>query len=254
MGALSDSAKNSLLDALARSVAYSNAAVWAKLHTGAPGSAGTSNAATETTRQQLTFGSAAASRLISNTTVTEWTNVSTSETYTHVSLWTANAAGTFLGSDALPSGIAVTAGDNFRIAIGDVDVGIGGTQFSDGVANSMLDAVFRNVSFDIAAVWVKLHTGDPGSAGTSNAATETTRKQGTFGNAAASGAITTTAATTWTNVSTGETYTWISLWDASSGGTFLGRDDLSSSAAVNAGDTFELPTGDLDLSLSGTVP
>jgi hypothetical protein len=122
--------------------------------------------------------------------------------------------------------------------------------FSDLVANSWLDAVARNTSYAEAAVWVKLHTGDPGSAGTSNAATETTRKQATFGDAAASRAITNTAAIEWTNVSTTETYTWVSLWDASTGGNFLGRDDLSSSAAVTAGDTFRIPIGDLDLTVT----
>jgi hypothetical protein len=98
-------------------------------------------------------------------------------------------------------------------------------------------------------VWVQLHIGDPGSAGTSNGAAETTRKQASFA-AAASRAMTTDAAVEWTNVSTTETYTWISLWDASTSGHFLGRDDLSSSAAVTAGDTFRIPTGDLDMSIT----
>jgi hypothetical protein len=99
-------------------------------------------------------------------------------------------------------------------------------------------------------IWVKLHTGDPGSAGTSNAATNATRVQATFGSAAASRAISNTAAVSWTNVSTTETYTHVSLWSASSGGTFLGRDDLSSSAAVTAGDNFSIPIGDLDLTIT----
>ena len=34
----------------------------------------------------------------------------------------------------------------------------------------------RNTSFAVAATYVKLHTGDAGEAGTSNAATEATRK------------------------------------------------------------------------------
>jgi hypothetical protein len=116
--------------------------------------------------------------------------------------------------------------------------------------NAMLDAFARNVSYANAAVWVKLHLGDPGAAGTTNAAAETTRKQATFGDAAASGAITNTVAVEWTNVSTTETYTHVSLWTASSAGTFLGSDDLSSSAAVTAGDTFRIPVGDLDLTLT----
>lgn len=122
--------------------------------------------------------------------------------------------------------------------------------FAEATRNSMLDAFARNVSYANAAVWVKLHIGDPGAAGTSNAAAETTRKQVTFGSAAATGAISNTAAVEWTNVSTTETYSHISLWTASSAGTFLGSDDLSSTAAVTAGDTFRIPVGDLDLTIT----
>lgn len=122
--------------------------------------------------------------------------------------------------------------------------------FSDAVANSWLDALARGTPYDNDEVWVKLHLGDPGSAGTANPAVEATRKQATFGSAAASRAISNTAAVEWTNVSTTETYTWVSFWSASSGGTFLGRDDLSSPAPVEAGDTFRIPIGDLDLSIT----
>lgn len=122
--------------------------------------------------------------------------------------------------------------------------------FSDTVANSWLDALARNTSYSVAAVWVKLHTGDPGSAGANNAAANTTRQQATFGAAASSRAISNTAVIEWTSVPNSETYSWISLWSASTGGTFLGRDDLSSSAAVTAGDTFRIPVGDLDLTVT----
>jgi hypothetical protein len=121
--------------------------------------------------------------------------------------------------------------------------------YSDTAKNQMLEAQFRNVALQNASVYVKLHTGDPGSAGTSNAATETTRQVVTFA-AAASGSIASNAAVTWTNVSTTETYSWVSLWTASSGGTFLGRDDLPSSKSVTAGDTFQINSGDLTLSIT----
>lgn len=121
--------------------------------------------------------------------------------------------------------------------------------FSDLVANAWLDAVCNATSYSEAAVYVQLHTGDPGSAGTSNVAGETDRVQASFA-AAASRAITTDAATEWTNVNSTETLTWISLWDASTSGNFLGRDDLSSSAPVTAGDTFRIPAGDLDMSIT----
>lgn len=122
--------------------------------------------------------------------------------------------------------------------------------FSDLVANSVLDAIARNTSYAEAAVWVKLHLGDPGSAGTTNAAANTTRKQATFGSAAASRAIANTVAVEWTNVPNTETYSHVSLWDDETAGNFLGRDDLSATAAVTAGDTFRIPIGDLDLTFT----
>jgi len=121
--------------------------------------------------------------------------------------------------------------------------------FSQAVRTSMLDAVGNAAAYSEAEVWAKLHIGDPGAAGTSNPAAETTRKQASF-SAASAGAMTTDADLEWTNVSTSETYTHVSLWDASTGGNFLGSDDLSSSAGVTAGDTFRIPTGDLDMSLT----
>jgi hypothetical protein len=128
VGAFADASKNSMLDAWAGRTTYTaNAAVYAKLHLGSPGSAGTTNAATETTRAVCTFGSAAASGAISNTSAVTWTAVSTTETVTHVSFWTASSGGTFLGADDLPASKALTAGDNLTIAIGDLDLTISGT-------------------------------------------------------------------------------------------------------------------------------
>ena len=124
MGTFAESVRNAMLDAFARNVSYANAAVWVKLHTADPGAAGTTAPAANTTRQQATCATAAATGLISNTAVIEWVSVSNTETYSHVSLWTASTAGTFLGSDDLSTTAAVTAGDTFRIAIGDLDLTI----------------------------------------------------------------------------------------------------------------------------------
>lgn len=122
--------------------------------------------------------------------------------------------------------------------------------FHADVRDAFLDAFARNTSYSNAAVWVKLHIGDPGVDGTGNPAGETTRQQATFGAAASAGAISNTAAVEWTNVSNSETLSHISLWTAETVGTFLGSDDLSSTAAVTAGDTFRIPIGDLDLTIS----
>lgn len=120
---------------------------------------------------------------------------------------------------------------------------------SDAVANSLLDAIGNATAYSEAAIWVKLHLADPGAAGTTSPAANTTRKQASFG-AAASRAMTNDAAVEWTNVPNTETYSHISLWDDETAGNFVGRDDLSSTAAVTAGDTFRIPIGDLDLTVT----
>lgn len=118
------------------------------------------------------------------------------------------------------------------------------------IANSWLNGLCRNIAWtQPAAFWVKLHTGDPGAAGTLAAAGETTRQQATF-SAASGGAITTSAALTWTNVSTTETVSHVSFWDASTAGTFLGSDALNASKSLTAGDTFTIAAGDLDLDIT----
>jgi hypothetical protein len=115
--------------------------------------------------------------------------------------------------------------------------------------NAFLDALCRNISYANATFYVKLHTGDPGSAGANNAAGNTTRQQVTF-SAASGGSITNSADVVWTSVSTSETYSHVSFWSASSGGTYLGNDDLASSQAVVAGNNFRIAAG--SLTISGT--
>lgn len=95
-------------------------------------------------------------------------------------------------------------------------------------------------------VYVKLHTADAGEDGTSSAATEDTRKVAAWATAS-SGAIATSATLEWTNVSTTETYSHWSLWDAVTAGNCLWTGALSSSAAVTAGDTFQITSLTLSL-------
>ena len=104
----------------------------------------------------------------------------------------------------------------------------------------------RGTSFSAAAVYLKLHTADPGEAGTTAAATEATRKAVTC-SAASSGSMTSSATVEWTNVSTTETYSHWSLWDDVSAGNCLWTGALASSAAVTAGDTFQITSLTLTL-------
>lgn len=95
---------------------------------------------------------------------------------------------------------------------------------------------------------VKLHTGDPGEVGTANAALETTTKSVTFG-ASSAGVASNTNTLTWTNVSTTESYAWVSILDGAANVLCKAQINAGTPVSVTAGDTFEIAIGDLDISL-----
>lgn len=96
------------------------ATLYAKLHIGNPSAAGTANAAGETTRKSFTRGSAAAGAT-SNAGALTWTAVSTSEDYSHITLWDNLTVGNCWMVGTLTAN-AVVAGDTFEIAVGDLDL------------------------------------------------------------------------------------------------------------------------------------
>lgn len=106
--------------------------------------------------------------------------------------------------------------------------------------------VYRNTAYAaISSVYVKLHTGDPGAAGTANASAETTRKLLSF--AAPSSNAIVASAVTWSAWSGGSaTLTHFSLWDASTSGNFL------ESGTINSGTGFAVVNGN-DVNLTVTV-
>ena len=109
------------------------------------------------------------------------------------------------------------------------------------LANGWLNTL-RNVSYTAKAnVYVKLHTGDPGSAGTSNASSVTTRPEVTF-SAASAGSMASSNTPSWATWagSDGEEVTHVSVWDSSTAGNFLLSAALSASKTVNTGDTLNL--------------
>lgn len=112
--------------------------------------------------------------------------------------------------------------------------------FGSAGANTVLDSLGSTYP------WVQLHTGLPGSAGASNVAAETTRKQATFASASG-GSKASSADLTWTSVAGSETYSHFSLWTASTNGSFGGSGSVTANA-VTAGDTFTISSGSLVLS------
>jgi hypothetical protein len=131
------------------------------------------------------------------------------------------------------------------------------TGLSATVASAIYEALYNNTApgagvLTVATPWIKLHIGDPGAAGTANPALNTTRKDLTAAMGTASGgAITNTAAITWTTgeVTNSEDYSFFSIWDASTAGNFKQSGTITASA-VTAGDQFTIPIGDLDFTLT----
>ena len=122
------------------------------------------------------------------------------------------------------------------------------TGLSSFLADKFLDAVGNATAYSATHVYVKLHVGDPGSAGTSNPATETTRKIASFA-APSAGVLTSDAALTWTNIAGSEDATFFSVWDNLTAGNFLFSGTISGNA-YTAGDTYVIESGSLTASLT----
>lgn len=117
---ISNFAENALLDAIG-GTSFSVTTPYLKLHTGDPGEDGTANAAGENTLKACSFNSASSGSMGLSASVS-WTNVSTSETLTHWSLWNGNTVDVSgeptddcVWTGAFNSSSAVTAGDTFTI-------------------------------------------------------------------------------------------------------------------------------------------
>ena len=107
---------------------------------------------------------------------------------------------------------------------------------ASGIANGWLDGTFAT-----ATCYVKLHTADPGAAGaTAAAAGSTTRLQATMASASGGSKAMTGSTGPWTNGGTSETLTHISLWTASTAGTFNASGALTASQAWVSTNTFTL--------------
>jgi hypothetical protein len=100
-----------------------------------------------------------------------------------------------------------------------------------------------------AAIWISLHTADPGLTG----AHEPTglgyiRKPGTFGDAL-NGAKTLSELVAFSDLPAG-TYTHFGVWDAAAGGNCLWVGQFAVNQRTAAGDTIQFSSGDLELALT----
>jgi hypothetical protein len=116
---------------------------------------------------------------------------------------------------------------------------------ASATANAWLNVLRGTTYTGLAGLFVKLHTGDPGSAGASNASAVTTRNALTL--AAASGGSCTLSSLSSYSMTSTETISHVSLWDASSAGNFIASGTLSASKSVVNGDSLSFTTFTLSI-------
>jgi hypothetical protein len=115
-----------------------------------------------------------------------------------------------------------------------------------GLSSYYADAVLnvrRATSFTAFTEYLKLHTADPGAAGTTAASAETTRKALTYGapSTVSTNRSMTATAVSWTSWTAGsETISHVSGWDVSSAGNFIESGALAASKGVANGDTLTI--------------
>lgn len=123
---------------------------------------------------------------------------------------------------------------------------------SDFLENELLDHVFNADYTAPANVFISLHTADPGETGANEVSggpgpyARQSRTRNTDWNNAASGLVDNNSAIQFPGMPA-VTVTHVGIFDALTAGNFLYGGALTASKIVNSGDTFELPTGDLDI-------
>lgn len=125
--------------------------------------------------------------------------------------------------------------------------------FSDFTESAIVKHLVAEATWSaISTVYVMVHSGDPGEAGTANTlANMGGRKLASFA-AESGGAASTDADIEWTNGSGGSvTVSHVSLWDAAgtgdppTGGNCLMKGDLTASKLVPDTEIFRIPSGSL---------
>ena len=129
--------------------------------------------------------------------------------------------------------------------------------FSDYEKNRLLDASTNRGAASATPLYVQLHTGSPGAAGTSNVSTHTTRVEAVFATAPSAGSISNTTAVIFAGIAVTpatETITHVSFWDAATNGNFKGADDLPASKVIQDNDSLTIAIGALTLQITGALP
>lgn len=231
---MNEATRHAMLNAVFRAVPLAGGTVAISLHTGDPGSTGTNEVSGGSyARQTPTIGAASGAQS-SNTAAINFTDLP-AVTVSHVGVW---AGGTFRWGAAFTSPRSYGAGDTATIAIGQLVLVLTGS-LTVAVRNALLDALLRNVSYSVSAVYASLHTGSPSEGGSNEVAGGTYARQLIAFNAPSAGQIRSTAVEEWPGMPA-VTASHGGLWDASTSGNFLLGQALQTSRVFQAGDVARL--------------
>ena len=121
------------------------------------------------------------------------------------------------------------------------------------LASNWLAATTRNIPFVVPQNCIQLHVGDPGSAGTANPSAVTFRMAASFASPVETSGTMTVSTTgtppSW-NMTAPETISYISVWDALTGGSWLWIARLNLPQVVANGDLFTMGGG-VSLAITG---
>jgi len=124
-----------------------------------------------------------------------------------------------------------------------VAVGLSTTNLANNWLNMLRGSAFNAPT----SLYVKLHVGDPGSAGTASPSAVATRAQLTLAQASGGAVALTGTQPSWL-MTASENISHISVWDNASSGSFLWSAQLAVTKTVASGDTLTLTTCGLSLS------
>lgn len=275
MGSITDYLENELLDHVFNAAFTSPTNIYLALCTADPTDAATGAAMNECAdsgsyaRTAISFGLAAARAVTQDADVTFPTATGSWGTVTHWAITDGNThgAGNVLAHGAFGASKLVSTDDTPSVASGEINVTFtGSTGISNYLANELLDHCFNNAAFTTTAssTYIGLWTatlddtstgataGEP--AGGSYAREEVSENGGTSPtwSLAASGAVTTLAAVTFTTATASwGTISYMGITDSltTGAGNMLFYANVTDKA-VGDGDTAEFATGDIDVTMT----
>ena len=117
-----------------------------------------------------------------------------------------------------------------------------------GISDYQEEAWLNALLNGAADQWVSLHTADPGETGASEVTGGSYVRKQVPMDPWVTGVVDNTGAITWIGMPA-TTITYVGIWDAETTGHFLIGGLLTVPKTLNAGDTFQINAGDLDVTL-----